>query len=92
MQEGKHYHEENDEEISSEENTKPELKQDFILHYEKLCRGGANKVNHSLVDSVLTQLTLRYHELIQGYWCLTRIFLWLRSVGSMTFFISHKRI
>ena len=64
MQEGKHYHEENDEEISSEENTKSELKQDFVLHYEKLCRDGANKVNHSLVDSVLTQPTLRYHELI----------------------------
>ncbi|KAK2549197.1 Prolyl 4-hydroxylase subunit alpha-1, partial [Acropora cervicornis] len=43
MQEGKHYHEENDEEISSEENTKSELKRDFVLHYEKLCRDGANK-------------------------------------------------
>ena len=36
-----------------------------MLHYEKLCRGGANKVNHSLVNSVLTQPTLRYYELIQ---------------------------
>lgn len=67
MQDGQHYHEEDEEEISSEENTKPELKQDFMLHYEKLCRGGANKVNHSLVNSVLTQPTLRYYELIQVF-------------------------
>ena len=53
MQDGQHYHEEDEEEISSEENTKPELKQDFMLHYEKLCRGEANKVNHSSVNSVL---------------------------------------
>ena len=58
MQDGQHY-EEDEEEVSSEEITRPELKQDFMLHYEKLCRGGANKVNHSFVDSVLTQPTQR---------------------------------
>ena len=36
--------EEGDGEDASEENEKPKLKQEFILHYERLCRGESNKV------------------------------------------------
>ena len=36
--------EEADEEETSEETDKPEPKQEFILHYERLCRGESNRV------------------------------------------------
>ena len=36
--------EEGDGEDTSEENEKPKPKQEFILHYERLCRGESNKV------------------------------------------------
>ena len=36
--------EEADEEETSEETDRPKPKQEFILHYERLCRGESNKV------------------------------------------------
>ena len=33
-----------DEEETSEKTDKPEPKQEFILHYERLCRGESNRV------------------------------------------------
>ena len=36
--------EETDDEETTEETDKPEPKQEFILHYERLCRGESNRV------------------------------------------------
>ena len=44
--------EEGDGEDTSEENEKPKPKQEFILHYERLCRGESNKVQWRLVNTV----------------------------------------
>lgn len=46
MQEGEHLEEEeeNEEETESEETEKPQPKEGFMLHYERLCRGESNKV------------------------------------------------
>ena len=42
--------EEEDEEETSEETEKPNPKQEFILHYERLCRGESNKVCTARLD------------------------------------------
>jgi len=47
MEEGEHLEEaeeEAHEEETSEETDKPKPKQEFILHYERLCRGESNRV------------------------------------------------
>ena len=47
MEEGEHLEEveeEADEEDTSEETHKPKPKEEFILHYERLCRGESNRV------------------------------------------------
>ena len=43
--------EEEDEQEASEETEKPKPKQEFILHYERLCRGESNKVCTARLDS-----------------------------------------
>lgn len=46
MKEGEYFEEEEeeDEQETPEETQKPEQKEEFILHYERLCRGETSKV------------------------------------------------
>lgn len=59
MKEGEDFEEaeeEGDEEDTSEETGKPKPKEEFILHYERLCRGESNQVQWSPANMVTNGL------------------------------------